>query len=143
MRKPRGPPDHRPEAGVRSQRRVTVIVDEGVSQVADHLQDALGTGFHVVAFPPANDVLVVLTRASPRVVAAHRQLHPTIGLVVTGVGDQPDAVAAVLNAGADDCLRGSDPRELAARLLALSRRRAMTSDRRPRQPARLDLDPGA
>ena len=129
-----------------------MIVDGGVSQIADNLQDALGTGFHVVAFPPANDVLAfppanddlaVLTGASPRVVAAHRQLHPTIGLVVTGVGDQPDAVAAVLNAGADDCLRATDPRELAARLLALSRRRAMTSDRRPRQPARLDVDPGA
>jgi DNA-binding response OmpR family regulator len=60
------------------------------------------------------------------------------------VGDQPDAVAAVLEAGADDCLRATNPRELAARLIALSRRRLMTSKGDP--PLRLSfgvIDPGA
>jgi DNA-binding response OmpR family regulator len=63
------------------------------------------------------------------VVAAHRRLYPRVGLVVAGVGDQPDAVAPVLDAGADDCLRTTEPRELAARLKALTRRRLMTSNR--------------
>jgi DNA-binding response OmpR family regulator len=121
-----------------------VILDEGASRIADVLQDALGVGFHVVAFPPASDVIVVLTAAPPGLIAAHRQLHPTFGLVVTRAGDQPDAVAAALNAGADDCLRASDPRELAARVMALSRRRALTTDRHRRQPGKFDVvDPGA
>jgi hypothetical protein len=144
MWKPRGSPDHRSEADIPPQRRVTVILDQGVNRMADILQDALGSGYHLVAFPPANDVIAVLSTTSPEIVAAHRQLHPGIGLVVTGVGDQPDAVAAVLEAGADDCLRATNHRELAARLIALSRRRLMTSKGDP--PLRLSfevIDPGA
>ncbi len=144
MWKPRRSPGHRSEADIPPQRRVTVILDQGVSRMADNLQDALGSGFYLVAFPPANDVIAVLTTTSPEIVAVHRQLHPGIGLVVTGVGDQPDAVAAVLDAGADDCLRATDPRELAARLIALSRRRLMTSkgDPPPRPSVEV-IDPGA
>ena len=47
------------------ERRVTVILDKRASEIADVLQDALGAGFHVVAFPPADDVIAVLT-AAPR-----------------------------------------------------------------------------
>jgi hypothetical protein len=125
MRAPWAASDEQPEAEMGPERRVTVILDEQVSQIADVLQDALGAGFHVVAFPPADDVIAVLTTASPQLTYAHRQLHPSLGLIVTGVGDQPDAVAAILNAGADDCLRETHPRELATRLKALSRRRAL------------------
>lgn len=108
-----------------------MILDKRASEIADVLQDALGAGFHVVAFPPADDVIAVLTAASPRLVYAHRQLHPTVGLVVIGVGAEPDAVAATLDAGADDCLRVTHPRALAARLVALSRRRTLTSAHHP------------
>ena len=73
----------------------------------------------------------MLTAASPRLVDAHRQLHPTVGLVVTGAGAEPEAVAATLDAGAHDCLWATDPRELAARLVALSRRRALTPVHHP------------
>jgi hypothetical protein len=131
MRPPWASAAKQPEAETAPERRVTVILDERASQIADVLQDALGAGFHVVAFPPADDVIAVLTAASPRLVYAHRQLHPTVGLVVTGVGAQSDAVAVTLDAGADDCLRVTDPRELAARLVALSRRRALTSVHHP------------
>lgn len=135
MRAPWASADKQPEAETTAERRVTVILDERASQIADVLQDALGAGFHVVAFPPADppadDVIAVLTAASPRLVDAHRQLHPTVGLVITAAGAQPDAVATVLNAGADDCLREADPRELAARLKALSRRRALISVHHP------------
>jgi DNA-binding response OmpR family regulator len=94
--------------------------------------------------PRAKDAIAVLTAASPRLVAAHHQLQPDVGLVVIGVGDQPDALAATLDAGADDCFRETDPLELAARLLALSRRRAIASDRHPPPPARLEvIDPDA
>lgn len=143
MRQPWRSLHQHPKVETDPEGRVTVILDEGASRIADVLQDALGAGFHVVAFPPADDVIAVLTAAPPRLVYAHRQLHPTVGLIVTGVGIQPDAVAAILNAGADDCLRETDPRELAARLIALSRRRAIASDRHPRQTVGLDLvDPG-
>jgi DNA-binding response OmpR family regulator len=131
MRAPWASAAKQPEAETAPECRVSVILDERASQIADVLQDALGAGFHVVAFPPADDVIAVLTAASPRLVDAHRQLHPTVGLVVTGVGAQPDAVAVTLDAGADDCLRVTDPRELAARLVALSRRRALTSVHHP------------
>jgi hypothetical protein len=131
MRAPWASADKQPEVETAPERHVTVILDERASQIADVLQDALGAGFHVVAFPPADDVIAVLTAASPRLVDAHRQLHPTVGLVITGAGAQPDAVATVLNAGADDCLRETDPRELAARLKALSRRRALISVHHP------------
>ena len=50
---------------------------------------------------------------------------------MTGVGAESDAVAATLDAGADDCLRVTHPRELAARLVALSRRRTLTSAHHP------------
>src|SRR5215218_4881551 len=73
------------------ERRVTVILDKRASEIADVLQDALGADFHVVAFPPADDVIAELTAASPRLVDAHRQLHPTVGLGITGAGAQPDA----------------------------------------------------
>jgi hypothetical protein len=116
-----------------------VILDEGASRIADVLQDALGAGFHVVAFPPADDVIAMLTAAPPRLIYAHSQLHPTVGLIMTGVGTEPDAVAAILDAGADDCQRDTNPRELAARLVALCRRRAITADRHPRPAPRLDL----
>lgn len=118
---------------------VTVILDQGASRNADVLQDALGDRFHVVTFPPADDVIAVLTAAPPRLIYAHSQLHPTVGLIVTRVGSEPDAAAAILDAGADDCQRDTDPRELAARLLALSRRRAITADRHPHPTPRLDL----
>ena len=131
MRAPWASAHKQPEAETAPERRVTVLLDERASQIADVLQDALGAGFHVVAFPPADDVIAVLTAASPRLVYAHRQLHPTVGLVVTGAGAQPDAVAPTLDAGADDCLRVTDPRELAARLVALSRRRALTPVHHP------------
>jgi hypothetical protein len=80
MRAPWASADKQPEAETAPERRVTVILDERASQIADVLQDALGAGFHVVAFPPADDVIAVLTAASPRLVDAHRQLHPTAGL---------------------------------------------------------------
>ena len=131
MRPPWASADKQPEAETAPELRVTVILDERTSQIADILQDALGAGFHVVALPPADDVIAVLTAASPRLVDAHRQLHPTVGLVITGAGARPDAVAVTLDAGADDCLRVTDPRELAARLVALSRRRALTSVHHP------------
>ena len=126
MRAPWASAHKQPEAETTPERRVTVILDKRASEIADVLQDALGAGFHVVAFPPADDVIAVLTAASPRLVYAHPQLHLTVGLVVTGAGAEPDAVAATLDAGADDCLRVTDPRELAARLVALSRRRTLT-----------------
>jgi hypothetical protein len=83
MRQPWRSSDQQPQADTRPEGRVTVILDEGASRIADVLQDALGVGFHVVAFPPASDVIVVLTAAPPGLIAAHRQLHPTFGLVVT------------------------------------------------------------
>jgi DNA-binding response OmpR family regulator len=131
MRARRASADKQPEAETAPERCVSVILDERASQIADALQAALGAGFHVVALPPADDVIAVLNAASPRLVAAHRQLHPTVGLIVTEVGAQPNAVAAILDAGADDCLRATDPRELAARLAALSRRRALNSVHHP------------
>jgi hypothetical protein len=144
MRKPWRSPDRQSEAEIRPEPHVIVNLDPGSIGIADVLQDALGGGFQVVAFPPAKDVIAVLTAASPGLVAAHRQLHPDVGLVVIGVGDQPDAVATTLNAGADDCFRETNPRELAARLLALSRRRAIAPDRHPRQPAGFEvIDPDA
>jgi DNA-binding NarL/FixJ family response regulator len=59
----------------------------------------------------------------PRVVAAWRRAYPSAGLLVASMEDRPAAVAAVLDAGADDCLVGGDTRELAARVRALARRR--------------------
>jgi hypothetical protein len=64
MRAPWASADKQPEAETAPERRVTVILDERASQIADVLQDALGVGFHVVAFPPADDVIAVLTAAS-------------------------------------------------------------------------------
>jgi hypothetical protein len=89
MRPPWASADKQPEAETAPERRVTVILDERASQIADVLQDALSAGFHVVAFPPADDVIAVLTAASPRLVDAHRQLHPTVGLVITGRAPSP------------------------------------------------------
>jgi hypothetical protein len=125
MRAPWASAHKQPEAETTPERRVTVILDKRARSPMPSRTRSV-PGFHVVAFPPADDVIAVLTAASPRLVCAHRQLHPTVGLVVTGAGAEPDAVAATLDAGADDCLRVTDPRELAARLVALSRRRTLT-----------------
>ena len=79
MRAPWASAHKQPEAETTPERRVTVILDKRASEIADVLQDALGAGFHVVAFPPADDVIAVLTAASPRLVYAHPQLHLTVG----------------------------------------------------------------
>ena len=131
MQLPPTSPDRRSEPEPRPDARVIVLLDEDASLIADALQDGLGASFDVVAFPPSDDVIAVLTAAAPRVVAAHRNLHPTVGLVVTGTGSEPATVVATLDAGADDCLPVTDPRELAARVMAIARRRAIAAGRRP------------
>jgi hypothetical protein len=80
MRAPWASADKQPEVETAPERRVTVILDERAGQIADVLQDALGVGFHVVAFPPADDVIAwPADSASPDPcvgnVAAHAGAH--------------------------------------------------------------------
>lgn len=129
---------------------VVILLDPSLESVAGVLQEELGSKFAVVVWTPAEragersdaiqgrpgapsrGVIAVLdATADPdaaTAVARLRRRHPRAGLLV--VASRSAAAASwrtttdLLDAGADDVLIELNPRELAARLKALARRRA-------------------